>query len=129
MSKAQRLPAEPAIDSIYRILNDLTKRLGNTMWGSAAFDIEVGKSRHELYKLIQQHQDLTLSTKKTEMVKMIEGMKYMYEHHAPGMKGSVLCETCREVVSQGTPCKESPHYPCWKQLDDLLDTLNEGTAK
>jgi len=37
---------------IYRSLESLVKRLGNTNWGSVAFDIEVGKTRNELNKIV-----------------------------------------------------------------------------
>ena len=39
-------------EKLYYLLNSLTKKLGETVWGSAAFDIEVSKARNEINSLI-----------------------------------------------------------------------------
>ncbi len=45
---------ELPLDAIHRILYELVKRLEDTRWGSAAFDIEIGNTRNELYKLVKE---------------------------------------------------------------------------
>lgn len=55
-----------------------------------------------------------------KLIEMIVGMKYMYEHHWHDEKiKSAVCEKCREEVEIFTPCKASPHYPCWYALNDM----------
>ena len=53
----------------------------------------------------------------------IKGMMFMYEHHAPKYTDILYCEDCEQFVDIGSPCKASRYYPFWKDLNNLLETI------
>lgn len=63
---------------------------------------------------------LTLAQQRTEKKwrEKIKTHMFMFEHQA--IMGEALCETCREVVTNSTPCTASPYYKTWLDLSDLL---------
>jgi hypothetical protein len=64
-------------------------------------------------------------TNDEKWVERIKAHMFMYEHQRIGKGKKALCETCREVVTDGTPCKDSPYYKVWLDLSDLLRSKTE----
>lgn len=44
----------PRVDQVYYLVEELVERLSNTVWGSAAFDVEKGDARYKINKLIDR---------------------------------------------------------------------------
>jgi hypothetical protein len=71
-----------------------------------------------------------MTNKDLEKIKReIKNQMFVYEHFLTSNTKEALCEQCREVIANGTPCKSSPHYLCWKFLDDILSTLSKEEEK
>ena len=58
-----------------------------------------------------------------DIIENIKGRMFMFEHQPVGESNLVFCETCREAVEKGSPCKESRYYLVWQELNDLLKTI------
>lgn len=41
-------------EKVYYLVEDIVTRLGNTMWGSVAFEVEKGKIRGEINKMVSE---------------------------------------------------------------------------
>lgn len=50
----------------------------------------------------------------------IKAEMFMYEHQWAGDDKQRFCETCKEAVELGSPCKASKYYPRWQELNNQL---------
>lgn len=73
--------------------------------------------------VVRKNRTTKLSTYKQELIEWAEGKKYLYEHQVPGNDGEYLCETCREVVKNDSPCRLSRYYVAWQELSDLINHI------
>ncbi len=69
----------------------------------------------------------SFSDYKKELVEEIKGKMYLYEHHFK--ENEALCGTCREVVTNNTPCKASRYYESWFDLNEILSLLQKDKEK
>ena len=75
--------------------------------------------KHFLATALEEQKKQVLS----EVEEKVKGIMWIYEHQ--GFTGKAVCETCREVVEAGSPCKASKYYEAWKQLEELRTKLTQ----
>ena len=66
-------------EKIYFELRGLGKRLGEVVWGSVAFDLEIGKTRHNINKIIDETIATATQRAREDLIEEIEGENRLKE--------------------------------------------------